>query len=253
MDYLLRRSFIKDYVNRSFRDVADKDYITARIAHRYELDQQFLWLALQSIEKYLKAILLYSGKSTKEIGHSIVKAYEEVLKISDIEWDFPEDIAGFVRYLNEEGNNRYFEFPYRKKETALLELDRTVWFIRRYCFNLRKTYKRQNGTTVDFFPIYIPIIQSEKTFANPNKYRLPEQGFIEVLLKGKSALRDHLVWNNPYYGTYKKKILRVCSMRTSFGNPAHFLLPEIFDDLDKVVRFSKPVRTYFKNRQKNNA
>ncbi len=88
----VKQSLINDFVNRSFRDQADKDYIVARICYRYSLPQQFLWSALQTIEKYLKAILLYNRKSTINLSHNISKAYEEVLKISDISFDFPEEI-----------------------------------------------------------------------------------------------------------------------------------------------------------------
>jgi hypothetical protein len=35
-----KQVYIDDFINRSFRDVADKDYIAARIAHRYGLEQQ---------------------------------------------------------------------------------------------------------------------------------------------------------------------------------------------------------------------
>jgi hypothetical protein len=52
------------FIDRSFRDVADQDCIAARIVHRYSgLDLQFLWLAEQAVEKYLKAILLYNFSS----------------------------------------------------------------------------------------------------------------------------------------------------------------------------------------------
>lgn len=51
---------LNNFATRSFRDVADQDYVLARIAYRSELYAQFLWSGLQAIEKYLKAILLYN-------------------------------------------------------------------------------------------------------------------------------------------------------------------------------------------------
>jgi len=70
--------YINDFANRSFRDHADQDYIMARIAYLKEFDQQFRWCALQALEKYLKAILLYNRVSAKGIGHNLVKGLNRV-------------------------------------------------------------------------------------------------------------------------------------------------------------------------------
>jgi len=48
-----------------FRKQADYDYIAARANYRMRLRQQFLWSAHQAVEKYLKAILLFNGKSAR--------------------------------------------------------------------------------------------------------------------------------------------------------------------------------------------
>jgi hypothetical protein len=44
---------LNDFAKRCFRDVADHDYILARLAYRSGLFPQFHWCALQAIEKYL--------------------------------------------------------------------------------------------------------------------------------------------------------------------------------------------------------
>jgi hypothetical protein len=106
-----KRALIIDFINRSFRDVADGDYISARVCHRLDLKQQFLWASLQSIEKYLKAILLYNDRSTKGLGHDIEQAYGRLHQIADIKFDIPKDVQEFILYLNVQGANRYFEYP----------------------------------------------------------------------------------------------------------------------------------------------
>lgn len=63
-----------DFITKSFRDTADRDYISARILHRHKLVEQFLWMALQTIEKYLKAILLFADVPTKELNHNLKRA-----------------------------------------------------------------------------------------------------------------------------------------------------------------------------------
>lgn len=52
-----------------FRDVADNDYLSARILFRFGFIQQAYWFSEQAVEKYLKAILLFNEISTKNLGH----------------------------------------------------------------------------------------------------------------------------------------------------------------------------------------
>src|SRR5688572_4958760 len=58
MDALARSALLNNFAVRSFRDVADGDYIAARLSFRSQLIPQFLWQSLQAIEKYLKCILV---------------------------------------------------------------------------------------------------------------------------------------------------------------------------------------------------
>ncbi len=95
------------FIDMSFRDVADEDYIAARIAYRYDLLQPFFWSSLQAIEKYLKAILLYHRENTRELGHDINAAFERVAPTLEPAGVFPDDVGEFVKYINEEGPNRY--------------------------------------------------------------------------------------------------------------------------------------------------
>jgi len=98
-----------DYVTRSFRDTADADYVAARALYRILLDQQFLWAALQAIEKYLKAILLYHRVSTKRLGHDICRALHQIRAIDAIAFDVSSDVEKFIQQLAVYGCNRYFE------------------------------------------------------------------------------------------------------------------------------------------------
>lgn len=102
-----RNAFIK----RSFRDTADRDYISARILHRNRLVEQFLWQALQCIEKYLKAILLFNNKGTKHLNHNISQALNDALSIEGLGVTVTKRTSDFVDSINEEGPNRYFSYP----------------------------------------------------------------------------------------------------------------------------------------------
>lgn len=240
-----KEAYINDFVTRSFRDVADKDYIAARISHRYGLDQQFLWFAEQALEKYLKAILLYNRQGTKHLNHRLSDAYSGVLALPDIPFDFPEDVTASVAYLDAQGPNRYFEYPYYLMGEECLQLDHAVWHIRRYCYQMRHSVKRQDGTIVDLLPLEIKKVQHEFTLKKPHKYTL-FGGYLEKVLKDKgSALRKQLIWKNFYYGTYKKKVIKNYTHRMTSANPTHFLHPDAFEELDKLVKFSPAVRRHF--------
>ena len=76
---------LNTFASDVFRRQADFDYVAARANYKMQLRQQFLWSAQQSIEKYLKAILLFNGKSArypagsrKEFGHKLTALVDEV-------------------------------------------------------------------------------------------------------------------------------------------------------------------------------
>src|SRR6266496_1115222 len=93
------RAKIDDYITRSFRDVADDDYLTARALYRTGFDLQFLWSASQSIEKYLKAILLYHRTTTKGLRHDVSTALDRVRAIRDLSFEIPGDVTRFIQHL----------------------------------------------------------------------------------------------------------------------------------------------------------
>jgi HEPN domain-containing protein len=171
MDLELRDALINDFVTRSFRDVADKDYIAARILHRYNLDPQFLWAALQAIEKYLKGILLYNRVSTKGLSHDIVKGLERLSRIRDIPFQIPDDVKKFITYLNGERTNRYFEHPAFVLGREIFSLDRTVWHLRRYCYWMRGQHDFGAGQVRERLPLEIQGVHSVSE-QQAHKYRI---------------------------------------------------------------------------------
>lgn len=205
---------INDYVTRSFRDVADDDYIAARAMYRLRLDRQFLWSALQAIEKYLKAILLYHRITTKGLGHNIARALDRVRSIRALNFTVPARTEKFIQRLGARGSDRYFQQPVLTDELGLLELDDAVWQLRKYCRAVR-------------------VECDTKT---------PINGRLEDVLSETSRARDDLIWKNLCFGRYKKIKF---SRRIKWANPSNFIYPEIFSELDELIQFSKPVRDYF--------
>jgi hypothetical protein len=68
-------------IQEHFVATADADYLTARWAYDAGCFYNFCWSASQCVEKYLKAAILYDGRSTKGFGHNLNKLYPEVSKI----------------------------------------------------------------------------------------------------------------------------------------------------------------------------
>ncbi len=250
MDSAETRAQVNDFVNRSFRDMADKDYIAARIAYRIGLDQQFLWSALQAIEKYLKAILIYNGLGATGLSHKLDKALKRVQEIEDISFDFPKDVCEFIQYLNTHGQSRYFEFPYYTNGTELFSLDKTVWYIRKYCFYLRGKTKTLSGEEGDSLYYNLEKIHLKDYEEYPTKYKI-HGGYLEDLLKKrKSEQRKYLIWKNAYFGTYQKKIPSRF-IRLSAANPTHFMYPEIYSHLTEMVTFSKDLQNFMTKAKKD--
>lgn len=234
-----------DFINRSFRDVADQDYIAARICHRFDLTQQFLWAALQSVEKYLKAILLYNGRSTKRLGHKAHQAYKGLKLIGDIDFRIPTDVQNFIQYLEGNGANRYFEYPYATTGDELLLLDKTVWYVRRYCRPFDRSTETINGRTVCWLEVELKNIHAAYYQKRPNRLRVTGGLLESILDKKQSPLRTELIWKNFWYGRHTKHVVRNIRMHSASGNPAHYLHPEIFEELRKRVQFSPAVIDYF--------
>lgn len=71
-----------------------------------------------------------------------------ILRILDIPFDFPASTRDFMQYLDD-GASRYLEYSFSVTTKTLVALDRTVWFLRRYCEYIRGTTHDINGHVVD--------------------------------------------------------------------------------------------------------
>jgi hypothetical protein len=240
------KACIVDFATRSFRDIADHDYICARSCHRLGLEQQFLWAALQAIEKYIKGILLFNFRSTKGYSHRVKDAYDALSSIPDIPFQIPKDVVGFITYLDEQGANRYFTYPYYTRGDNLFLLDKSVWHLRRYCQRLHLESVMPDGKKKQHLNAVLNTIHSPRFEKAPNKFRI-SSGVLDKIVDGKPTLvRRELVWKNFYFGKRTKHFVSKFVMRSSSGNPTHFLHKGAFAELNELVRFEKPVCEYFK-------
>lgn len=234
---LENHDLINDYAQRSLRFTADEDYIAARMSYKVGLIGPFLWSALHSIEKYLKALLLFNKKSAKGFNHDIIKLLNAVREVNGLNLRLPVKAESFIKYINEFGENRYFEGSVCLEECALDSLDEVVWYIRRHCYD-RSAYEGYNLREIDPSDL-------EK---NPKEYRLIG-GLLEKIIKEKPIAYSYLAWDNFFYGDeiIERNDIRRRQSKFSVINPSlAFFGKEAFDGLKDLVDFSNETKQYFK-------
>ncbi len=231
-------TWVDVFIDTSFRDSADEDYIAARVAYRLELTHTFHWSSLQAVEKYIKAILLYNRGSTVGLGHNVSKGFRKLQQIPDIPFVFPADIKLFVDYINEEGPNRYRGFPAELQPDALVGLDRTVWHLRRYCYSLNAIASDQGRLAKELAALNRDPLEYR------HKFKIPG-GFLERVLARPSERRRNLVWKNFWYGSRRRKVIKAFPQRFECSRPVHFMRPEVYFAIKDLVQFERAAREHF--------
>ena len=232
-----------DFIKRSYRDQADKDYIAARTVHRLHLLDQFLWLALQALEKYLKAILLFNDQSTKGIGHDLVEAFTRVEQISTLGCSLSSDDRLFLEYLTGQGTDRYFERVRSAEGEELLALDHVVWSVRRFCDDYFFPFDPSQNILRKYSRAFLESLNTNSVTRSPHRFRLMNKGFIEEVLESAKhrSLREQLVWKNFYFGNRKKR--RICiNLTRVLSNPSTFMYPQLYQWLMKNVQLDRKTR-----------
>ena len=210
---------LNTFASDVFRKQADYDYISARANYRMQLRQQFLWSSHQAVEKYLKAILLFNGRSARfytpagatkrrEFGHDLEALLTEVTSIALFNLEIEPEDEKFLTYLSRQGANRYLSTSAYNTSDAIHRLDKLVWHIRRYC-----QYIDDRGIGCREA---VPGMQEAvlRSIADPVKKKIPHSfalfgGELEAVIKRipTDLARKALVWANLWYG--KKRRLRV--------------------------------------------
>ena len=95
--------FVNSFATQSFRDQADRDYVSARLACRHELFPQFLWASHQAVEKYLKAILLYNRVRATKVGHDLARALSLAESLQFKVVGASANVLSFSRFQNADG------------------------------------------------------------------------------------------------------------------------------------------------------
>jgi len=72
---------IVNVIYESFVIPGDHDYLTARLLAQKGLYRAFYWAAAQTLEKYLKAFLVFNGYSVEHRNHFIKSLLDDAIKI----------------------------------------------------------------------------------------------------------------------------------------------------------------------------
>ncbi|MDP8800903.1 HEPN domain-containing protein [Serratia marcescens] len=233
--------YTNNIATRSFRNIADQDYIAARICHRNGLTLQFLWMAQQAVEKYLKAILIYNGIETQHLSHHLKKSINKIIEIPGMTLDLSTDVLNFITYLDHQGPNRYLEKEMYTHGDELLKLDKCVWEIRRYCKVLNYSINLREGESVNLFKNEIEIIHRWKASKNKHLFKI-NNGYLEMVLESKSKKykmqKEMIIWKNFYYGKIKKNSIQwERSIKTII--PTQIVHPEGIEVIRKLVKLPK--------------
>lgn len=228
------KNIILNTFAETLRTQADSDYIASRAAWRMQLREQFLWSALQAIEKYLKAILLYNGRSTRwenlppptnrnkgsEYGHNLTRLLAAVRGTDRLILELPNWIDDFVSAIDNFGQNRYLTKSTYSLPEWLFCLDETIWSIRRYA----QTFNFHVPTTVNnsknLFPMLLEAVNNPLHRESPSQYK-PFNGFLEAVLNRshQDQARKALVWNNQFYGSRIRRKLSYQAWTSSTTPP----------------------------------
>lgn len=240
-------TLLNDFAIRSFRDMADGDYIAARMALRAGLMHQFLWSSQQAIEKCLKCILLLNRIPAK-VGHDIEKAMALTGRLPFAIQKRPQS-EKFIKHVAAYGEYRYLDVSTYLRGYALLDLDMAVWDLRRYCQVLRMPGGDPTPTEARIFEMTLENIQ-ESSNKPPQKFRIPN-GRLETVIEKKShPSREPLLWQNGLFGARRRKTVRIADQMQMTNAPL-WLHPEILDELLQYVHIPKDLATFYRGHLAN--
>ncbi|HBC06755.1 MAG TPA: hypothetical protein DC046_04140 [Rhodospirillaceae bacterium] len=241
---------LNDFAVRSFRDVADRDYISARMNYKAGLFSQFLWSSLQAIEKYLKGILLLNRVPAKNVGHDLGKAIDLISKHAPFELRLDAAQRKFIDHLDTYGRFRYLETSYFIHGNELWLLDSTVWAVRRYCRVMNYNLPIGKGGGRNMLEVEIKAnIDAERT---PHQFRIMSGELEKIIGNRKNPARKHLLWLNAHYATRTRKQMRVPRCFHATNSPLS-LRPHILKEVLKYVFLPRDVVQAFQEKLEKEA
>jgi len=112
---------------------------------------------------------------------------------------------------------------------------------------MRGELPNSKGDPIDLLSFNVKKIKNSEDEVNRYKYEI-QDGLLEEIIKKNKPASEYLIWHNFYYGRRRKKIIKNHVNHMSGVNSTLTMYPEIFEELDKLVNFSRETRAYFKDK-----
>lgn len=235
---------LNDFATRCFRDVADCDYISARLAYRANLFSQFLWASHQAVEKYFKCILLQNRIAAPNVRHDLSKALAKLEAQLAYPITLSEQTRKFVEYLNQVGPWRYLEVSYYLRDYEIVKLDCAVWEIRRFAEPYDYWITSAQGQPIDMLPFGLDKIR-RSDIQRPIQFPGIDGLLEKILANRKHPAREALIWQNLYFGSRERKHVRLRRHMNAVNAPL-YLHPEILDEVERFVLIPKEVASAYR-------
>jgi HEPN domain-containing protein len=242
------RHVLLSFATRGFRDQADRDYIAARLSYRAQLRDQFLWSALQALEKYFKSILLFNFRPTLGFGHDLVKLHDQVQGVHATFVQHPPRLREFAKYLKTYGQNRYLTTLAWTMGDELPQLDEVVWCLRRYCQYFHFEVTETDGQTIDLYERLIAEIDPVSRRSDPRRYLPHRDGILETVVRRPrdDFARTGLIWKNLFCGGGSNRSVTYPGYRSS-EIPPHLMdwvrkNPDLQEEIAKYVQLPSSTR-----------
>ena len=219
--------FLNDFAVRCFRDTADADYIAARLSYRAGLTAQYLWSSQQAIEKYLKCILLLNRIKAGDVNHDLDAAQKRV-EMNGIALNLTPVSKAFISHVDSCAQCRYLEISWFSFGREIVELDRAVWELRRFC-------------TLDEEPRRVSLRDGSPA----PKIRIAGGQLEKILDNAQHPARAPLLWQNGFFGKRIRRRVRAWAGFTAVNSPL-FLYPQFVDEVAKYVRLPNPLRKAYR-------
>lgn len=208
------------------------------MCYRARLISQFHWAALQAFEKYYKAILLYNRIKAKNVNHDIAKA-QKLAKKAPFKIRLSDTSQRLLDYLNDCGRFRYLEISYFTHGPKLVELDRAVWELRRYCRVLNYNFTRPNKEPKPM--LALELERNEKAEQRPFQEFHIVGGALEAILTNRDhPARGPLIWQNGFYGSSRRRRVTVPRHIYAENSPLS-LYPQILKHVLEYIHIPKEV------------
>lgn len=235
---------INSFATRSFRDVADQDYVAARLSFRSTLIPQFHWSGLQAIEKYLKCVLVLNRVKAPR-GHDLAELLRILSESGKLNLELSEQTREFIVYLDTYGRHRYFESSWSVHGHELILLDWAVWEVRRYAKVLVPHAVTDASDRAARLRAELEEISRAGT-KHPHQHAIPGGLLEDVLANPKHAARSALVWQNPCFGRSLRKRVKYWPGFRAANSPLT-LNPHILDEVLKYVWLPKDMKDAYRS------